>query len=61
MVLFMAKDVVKGYVVILLTTVLGTMAGGVIEAIPSYTSIVLSSIVILIASKVLYNIITIVK
>jgi len=59
--LLMAKDVVEGYAVILLTTVLGTVIGSTTEATPGYTSTVFSSMVILIVPKVLYNIIAIVK
>jgi len=59
--LLMAKNVVKGYAVILLTIVLGAVAGGATEATPGYTFIVLSSMVILIVPKVLCNIIVIVK
>jgi len=59
--LFIARDVVEGCAVILLTIVLGVVAGGATEAIPGYTSIVLSSMVILIVSKALYNIIATVK
>jgi len=47
--------------VIFLIIILGTVAGGAIEAILGYTSIVFSSIVILIVFKVLYNIIATVK
>jgi len=61
MVLLMAKDIVKDYAIILLTIVLGIIAGGTIEAILGYTSTILSNMVILIVSKVLYNIIAIVK
>jgi len=61
MALFIVKDIIEGCAVILLTIVLGTMADGAIEAIPGYISTVLSSIVILIVPKVLYNIIAIVK
>jgi len=61
MALFMARDIVEGYAVIFLTIVLGTVVDGVTKAIPGYTSIILSSIIILIISKILYNIITIVK
>jgi len=61
MALLMARDVVEGYAVILLTIVLGAMAGGATEATPGYTSTVLSSMVILIVSKVLYNVIVTVK
>jgi len=61
MVLFMARDIVKGYAVILLIIVLGTMAGDTTKAIPGYTFAVLSNIIILIVPKVLYNIIVIIK
>ena len=60
-VLLMARDVVEGCVVILLIIVLGTVASGTTEAIPGYTFIVLSSMVILIVPKTLYNIIATVK
>jgi len=59
--LLIARNIVEGYVIILLIIVLGTVAGSAIEAIPSYTSIVLSSIVILIVPKTLYNVIATVK
>ena len=57
----MARDIVKDYTIILLTIVLGTVVNSTTEAIPGYTFIVLSSIVILIVPKVLCNVITIVK
>jgi len=59
--LFIVKDVVEGYTVILLIIVLGTIASNAIETILSYTFTVFSSIVILIVPKALYNIIAIVK
>jgi len=61
MVLFIARNTIKGYVIILLTIVLGTMASDATEAIPDYTFTILNSIIILIIPKVLYNIIIIVK
>jgi len=61
MVLFMARDIVEGYAVILFIIVLGAVTGGVTEAIPSYTSIVLSNMVILIVPKTLCNIIVTIK
>jgi len=61
MALLMARDIVKDCAIILLTIVLETMADGTTEAIPSYTSTMLSSIIILIVPKTLYNIIAIVK
>jgi len=61
MALFIARDIVEGYVVIFLTIVLGTVAGSATEAIPGYTFTILSSMIKLIISKVLYNIITTVK
>jgi len=61
MALFIVRNIVKGYVVIFLIIVLGTIVNSAIEAIPGYTFIVFSSIVILIVPKVLYNIIAIVK
>ena len=59
--MFIVKDIVEGYTVILLIIVLGTIVGDIIEAIPSYTFTVFSSIVILIIPKILYNIIIIIK
>jgi len=59
--LLIARDIVKGCAVILLIIVLGAMADGITKAIPGYTFTVLSSIIILIVPKVLYNIITTVK
>jgi len=59
--LFIARNVVEGYVIILFTIVLGTIVDGAIKAIPGYTFTILSSMIILIVPKVLYNIITIVK
>jgi len=61
MALLMARDTVEGCAVILLTTVLGAVAGGTTEATPGYTSTVLSNIVILIAPKALYNITATIK
>jgi len=61
MALLMARDTVENYAVILPTIVLRTIADGTTEAIPSYTSTVLSSMVILIVPKVLCNIIATVK
>jgi len=61
MALLIARDAVKGYIIILLAIVLGAVAGSTIEAIPGYTFTVLNSIIILIAPKVLYNIIATVK
>jgi len=52
---------VKSCVVILLSTVLGAMANGVVEAISSYTLVVLCSIIVLIVFKVLYNIVITIK
>jgi len=60
-VLLIVRDIVEGYVVILLTIVLGAVASGATEAIPGYTFIILSSMVILIVPKVLYNVIATVK
>jgi len=57
----MIRDVVKGCAVIFLAIVLGAVADSTIEAIPDYTFTVLSSIIILIVPKVLYNIIVTVK
>jgi len=57
----MVKDIIEGYAIIFFIIVLGTIAGGIIKAIFGYISIVLSNIVILITSKVLYNIIIIIK
>jgi len=61
MALLMTRNTVENYAVILFTIVLGTMASDATEAIPGYTFIILSSMVILIVPKVLYNIIVIVK
>jgi len=61
MTLLIARDIVEGCAVILLIIVLGAMAGGATEAIPGYTSTVLSSIIILITPKVLYNITVTIK
>jgi len=61
MALFIVRDIVKGYVVILFVIVLRAIANSTIKAIPSYTFIVFSNIVILIVPKVLYNIIAIIK
>jgi len=61
MALFIVKDIVESYIVIFLTTILGTIVSSTTEAIPGYTSIILSNIVILIVPKVLYNIIVTVK
>jgi len=61
MALFMAKDIVEGYTVILLIIVLGAVVSGATKATPGYTSIVLSSMVILIVPKALYNITATVK
>jgi len=60
-VLLIAKDTIENYAIILFTIVLGTIAGGIIKAILSYTFTVFNSIIILIISKILYNIITIIK
>jgi hypothetical protein len=59
--LLIARDTVEGCAVVLLTVVLGAVAGYAVEATPSYASIVLSSIVILIAPKALYNIVAAIK
>jgi len=61
MALLITRNIVEGCAVILLTIVLRTVAGGATKAIPGYTSTVLSSIVILITPKVLYNIIVTIK
>ena len=61
MALFIVKNIVEDYIVILFIIVLGVIAGGTIETILDYISTILSSIFILIVPKVLYNIITIVK
>ena len=61
MALFTTRDIVKSCVVILLSTVLGAMANGVVEAISSYTLVVLCSIIVLIVFKVLYNIVITIK
>ena len=59
--MFIVKDIVEGYAIILLTIVLGTVVNSITEAIFGYTFIVLSSIVILIVFKVLYNIVITIK
>ena len=59
--MLIARNTIKSYAVILLIIVLGAMADGITKAIPGYTFTVLSSIIILIVPKVLYNIITTVK
>jgi len=61
MVLFIVKNIIKNYTIILFTIVLGTIAGGAIKAIPGYTSTILNSMIILIIPKILYNIIVIIK
>jgi len=61
MVLFIIRNIVESCTVILLTIVLGAVVDNTTEATPDYTSTVLSNIVILIVSKVLYNIITTIK
>jgi len=61
MALLIVRNIVKDYTVILFTIVVGAVAGGAIETILDYISTVLSNIVILIISKVLYNIIVTVK
>ena len=61
MALLIARDVVEGYAVILLITVLGAVDDGATEATPGYTFTVLSSMVILIVPKVLCNVIATVK
>ena len=57
----MAGDIVVGRVVVLLSIVLGAMASYTIEATPRYTLVVLSSVVILVTSKVLGDIAASVK
>jgi len=61
MALLIIRDIVEGYVIILLTIVLGAVAGSATEATPGYTSTILSSMIILIVPKVLYNIIATIK
>jgi len=61
MALLIARDIVEDYTVIFLTIVLGTVVGGTTEAIPGYIFTVLSSMIILIVFKVLYNVIVIIK
>jgi len=61
MVLFIVKDIVEDYTIILFTIILGTVADDATEAIPNYTFIILSNMIILIISKVLYNIIITIK
>jgi hypothetical protein len=59
--LLMARDTVEGCAVVLLTAVLGAVAGCAAEATPGYASAVLSSMVILIAPKALCNIAAAIK
>jgi len=59
--LFIARDIVKSYVIILFIIVLGAIADSIIKTIPGYTFTVLSNIIILIVLKVLYNIIATIK
>jgi len=61
MALFIVKNIVEDYIVILFIIVLGVIAGGTIETILDYISTILSSIFILIVPKVLYNVIATVK
>jgi len=61
MALFITKNTIKGYTVIFFTIVLETIVDSATKTIFSYISTVLNNIVILIISKALYNIITIVK
>jgi len=59
--LFIVKDIVKNYTIILFIIVLRTITDDTIETILNYTFIVFNSIIILIVLKVLYNIIATVK
>ena len=59
--MLIAGDIVVGYVVVLLSIVLGAMASYTTEATPRYTLTVLSSVVILVAFKVLGDIAASVK
>jgi len=61
MTLFIVRDIVKDCVIILFIIVLETIASNTIKTIPNYIFIVFSSIIILIISKTLYNIIITVK
>lgn len=61
MALLMARDTVEGCAVVLLTAVLGAVASCATEATPGYTSAVLSSMVILIASEALCNVAAAIK
>jgi len=61
MALLIARNTIEGYAVILLIIVLGTVAGSATEATPGYTFTVFNSMIILIVSKVLYNIIATIK
>jgi len=61
MALLTTRDTVKNYVIILLPTVLGTVASGTAEAISSYTFAVLCNIIVLITFKALYNIVAVIK
>jgi len=56
MALLAARDIVEGCPVILLTTVLGAVAGCAAKAAPSHTPAVLCSVVILIAPEALCDI-----
>ena len=59
--MFIVRDIVEGYAIIFLIIILRIVIDSITEAILGYTFIIFSSIVILIISKVLYNIIIIVK
>ena len=61
MALFATGDTIKDYTIILLTIVLGAVAGQATEVIPSYTPTVLCSIVILIALEALGNVVAAIK
>ena len=59
--LLIVRDVVVDYIVILLSIVLRAIASYTIEAIPRCTLVVLSSVVILVAFKVLGDIVASIK
>jgi len=59
--LLVAGDIVIGYTVVLLSTVLGAVASRITEATPGYIPAVLSSMIVLVAFEVLNNIAVSVK
>jgi len=61
MTLFIVRDIVEGYTVILFAIVLGTIADGATETTLDYTFTILNNIIILVVPKVLCNIIATIK